>query len=72
MVVLAGEITTSAWVDFDRIVRDTVIDIGYDNSNVGFDGATCAVLSCIGKQSVDIARAWTVKSRRTRCWRSGV
>ncbi|MCB1782302.1 MAG: methionine adenosyltransferase, partial [Candidatus Competibacteraceae bacterium] len=40
----------------------TVIDIGYDNSNVGFDGATCAVLSCIGKQSVDIAQGVDRKS----------
>jgi S-adenosylmethionine synthetase len=55
VVVLAGEITTSAWVDFDELVRNTLIDIGYDSSDVGFDGATCAVLSCIGKQSGDIA-----------------
>ena len=56
VVVLAGEITTSSWVDFDEIVRKTIIDIGYNSSNVGFDGATCAVLSCIGKQSGDIAQ----------------
>jgi len=56
VVVLAGEITTSAWVDFDEIVRNTIIDIGYNSSEVGFDGATCAVLSCIGKQSSDIAQ----------------
>jgi S-adenosylmethionine synthetase len=56
VVVLAGEITTSAWVDFDQIVRDTIVGIGYDSSKVGFDGATCAVLSCIGKQSTDIAQ----------------
>ena len=56
VVVLAGEITTSTWVDFDDIVRSTVTGIGYDSSNVGFDGATCAVLSCIGKQSSDIAQ----------------
>jgi len=56
VVVLAGEITTSAWVDFDEIVRNTITDIGYINSDVGFDGATCAVLSCIGKQSGDIAQ----------------
>ncbi|MEZ5581829.1 MAG: methionine adenosyltransferase [Candidatus Competibacteraceae bacterium] len=56
VVVLAGEITTSAWVDFDEIVRNTIIDIGYNSSEVGFDGATCAVLSCIGKQSGDIAQ----------------
>lgn len=56
VVVLAGEITTSAWVDFDEIVRKTIMDIGYTSSEVGFDGATCAVLSCIGKQSGDIAQ----------------
>ncbi len=56
VVVLAGEITTSAWVDLDDIVRDTLVAIGYDSSDVGFDGATCAVLSCIGKQSSDIAQ----------------
>jgi S-adenosylmethionine synthetase len=56
VVVLAGEVTTSAWVDLDKIVRDTIIDIGYNSSEVGFDGATCAVLSCIGKQSGDIAQ----------------
>jgi S-adenosylmethionine synthetase len=56
VVVLAGEITTSAWVDFDEIVRSTITDIGYNSSDVGFDGATCAVLSCIGKQSGDIAQ----------------
>ncbi len=62
VVVLAGEITTSAWVDFDEIVRDTITDIGYNSSEVGFDGATCAVLSCIGKQSSDIAQGVDRKS----------
>ncbi len=62
VVVLAGEITTAAWVDFDQIVRDTVVGIGYDNSHVGFDGATCAVLSCIGKQSPNIAQGVDRKS----------
>ena len=56
VVVLAEEISTSAWVDFDQIVRDTVTGIGYGNSDVGFDGATCAVLSCIGKLSGDIGQ----------------
>ena len=55
MVLLAGEITTSAWVDMDALVRKTVKDIGYDNPECGFDGNTCAVLTGIGKQSVDIA-----------------
>ncbi len=56
MVIVAGEITTSAWVDFEEIVRNTVIDIGYDDSDMGFDGHSCAVLNAIGKQSPDIAQ----------------
>ena len=53
-VVLAGEITTSTWVDFEAIVRKTVVDIGYDDSAMGFDGHSCAVFNAIGKQSADI------------------
>lgn len=55
MVVLAGEITTNAWVDTEELVRKVVCDIGYDSAEVGFDGKSCAVLSAIGKQSSDIA-----------------
>jgi len=55
MVVLAGEITTNAWVDFEALVRKVVCDIGYDNGEIGFDGNSCAVLNAIGKQSADIA-----------------
>jgi len=55
MVVLAGEITTSAAIDYEQIVRGVVNEIGYTNSEVGFDGATCAVLNALGKQSPDIA-----------------
>ena len=55
MVVLAGEITTDAWVDVEEICREVVLDIGYNSSSVGFDGASCAVLNAIGKQSPDIA-----------------
>ncbi len=54
--IVAGEITTSAWVDLEDIVRKTITDIGYNSSDVGFDGETCAVMSLIGKQSVDIAQ----------------
>ncbi len=54
-VIVAGEITTSAWVDLDELARGVVRDIGYTSSNVGFDGSTCAVMSLIGKQSGDIA-----------------
>ena len=56
MVLLAGEITTSAVVDFEKIVRDTVLEIGYDSSEFGFDGASCAVINAIGKQSPNIAQ----------------
>lgn len=55
MVVVGGEITTSAWVDVDEIVRRTVKNIGYIDSAMGFDAGSCAVLSAIGKQSPDIA-----------------
>lgn len=55
MVVVAGEITTHAHIDVEEIVRKTVTRIGYTSSEIGFDGQSCAVLSAIGKQSVDIA-----------------
>lgn len=54
MVVLAGEITTSAHVNYERLVRDTINDIGYTHSDIGFDGTTCAVLNALGEQSPDI------------------
>ncbi|WP_275097425.1 methionine adenosyltransferase [Sedimenticola hydrogenitrophicus] len=54
-VIVAGEITTNAWVDLDDLVRKVICDIGYTSSDVGFDGSTCAVMSLIGKQSGDIA-----------------
>ncbi|MDQ3886420.1 MAG: methionine adenosyltransferase [Actinomycetota bacterium] len=56
LVVVAGEITTNATIDFTQIVRDTINRIGYDNGDCGFDGNHCAVMICIGKQSADIAR----------------
>lgn len=55
MVVLAGEITTNAEIDYENIVRGVVNDIGYNNSEIGFDGHTCAVINALGKQSPDIA-----------------
>ncbi|MDD1627256.1 MAG: methionine adenosyltransferase [Methylococcaceae bacterium] len=55
MVILAGEITTNAWVDLEALVRKVVCDIGYDHGDIGFDGKSCAVLNAIGKQSADIA-----------------
>lgn len=55
MVMITGEITTSAYVDFQTLVRDTVKEIGYTRAKYGFDGDTCAVLSSIQEQSPDIA-----------------
>jgi S-adenosylmethionine synthetase len=56
VAVIAGEITTEAWVDLEDIVRPVIVDIGYDSSKVGYDGHTCAVINMIGKQSLDIAQ----------------
>jgi len=56
MVVVAGEISTDATIEVEELVRRVVLDIGYDSSEVGFDGNTCAVLNALGKQSTDIAQ----------------
>ena len=64
MAMVAGEVTTSAWVDLESIVRKTITDIGYNSSDVGFDGATCAVLNVIGKQSSDIAQGVDREEKR--------
>ena len=55
MVVVAGEVRTNTYVDLEEVVRGVVKDIGYNSSDVGFDGDSCAVLNAIGKQSADIA-----------------
>lgn len=55
MVILAGEVRTDTYIDLEELVRDVILDIGYNSSEVGFDGASCAVLNAIGKQSSDIA-----------------
>ncbi|HEY7773074.1 MAG TPA: methionine adenosyltransferase [Marinagarivorans sp.] len=55
MAIIAGEVRTSTYVDLEDLVRQVILDIGYNSSNVGFDGASCAVLNAIGKQSADIA-----------------
>ena len=56
VAIIAGEITTSAWIDLEQLVRDVIVDIGYNSSDVGYDGATCGIVNIIGKQSVDIAQ----------------
>ena len=55
MVVISGEITTSAWVDMNEVVRNRIKEIGYNSSDMGFDWESCAILTSIDKQSADIA-----------------
>ena len=55
MAIVAGEVRTDTYVDLEDVVRGVILDIGYNSSDVGFDGASCAVLNAIGKQSQDIA-----------------
>jgi S-adenosylmethionine synthetase len=64
VVIVAGEVTTSAWIDLEALVRRTVLGIGYNSSDMGFDGASCSVINIIGKQSADIARGVDRKSKR--------
>jgi len=64
VVIVAGEVTTRAWVDVEALVRKTVLDIGYNSSEMGFDGASCGVLNIIGKQSPDIAQGVDRKDER--------
>ncbi|HKJ64581.1 MAG TPA: methionine adenosyltransferase [Desulfopila sp.] len=56
MAIIAGEITTSAWVDMPQVVRNTIREIGYNSSDMGFDWQSCAILTSIDKQSSDIAQ----------------
>ncbi len=55
-LIVAGEVTTEAWIDLEELARQVVLDIGYVDSTMGFDGHTCGVLNAIGKQSADIAQ----------------
>ncbi len=64
VVIVAGEVTTNVWVDIEAVVRKTVLDIGYNSSDMGFDGASFGVLNVIGKQSVDIAQGVDRKDPR--------
>ncbi|HXR36456.1 MAG TPA: S-adenosylmethionine synthetase N-terminal domain-containing protein, partial [Candidatus Binataceae bacterium] len=59
MVVLAGEITSTAKIEYSEVARKTILDIGYNDSSIGFDGNTCAVLSAIERQSPDISQGVT-------------
>ena len=59
MAIISGEITTTTWVDMPQIVRETIKEIGYNNSGMGFDWETCAVMTSIDKQSPDISQGVT-------------
>jgi len=65
-VLVSGEISTSAWVDLEALVREVVCDIGYDHSDKGFDGNSCGVLNAIGKQSSHIAQGISRKKKRAQ------
>ena len=56
VAIVAGEITTDAWIDLEQLVRDVIVDIGYNSSDVGYDGNTCGIINIIGKQSSEIAQ----------------
>ena len=56
VAIVGGEISTSAWVDLEDLIRRVIVGIGYDSSEIGFDGYTCGVINIIGKQSGDIAQ----------------
>ena len=65
MAVVAGEVRTNTYVDLEEIVRNVICDIGYNSSDVGFDGRSCAVLNAIGKQSSDIAQGVDEGEKKT-------
>ena len=56
MAIVAGEVTTRTYIELEELIRQVILDIGYNSSDLGFDGASCAVLNAIGKQSPDIAQ----------------
>ena len=66
MVILAGEISTSARIDIEPIVREVINNIGYDHTEKGFDGHTCAVINALGEQSVDIAQGVDRESEKNQ------
>ncbi len=65
-VVIAGELSTSAQIDFQQIARETITKIGYDNAELGFDGKTCGILIAVSKQSADIAQGVNENERLSK------
>lgn len=72
MALIAGEITTTSWVDVEELVRQVICDIGYTDADMGFDGHSCSVLNAIGKQSPDIAQGVDQKSGDTGAGDQGI
>ena len=70
-VIIAGEIKTSAYVDFQSVVRQVINNIGYTKSEYKFDGDSCGILSSIHEQSADITAVWSVTTRTNRVRRPG-
>ena len=68
VAIVAGEVTTEAWVDLEELVRGVIVDIGYTSSQVGFDGRTCGVTNILGRNTND--RVWT-NWTKLRAWQSG-
>jgi S-adenosylmethionine synthetase len=66
LVVVGGEVTTAGYVEIPKIVRERILEIGYDSSKKGFDGASCGVQVAIGQQSPTSPRAWTPRTRTGR------
>ena len=66
LVVVAGEITTKGYVDFDDVAREVIREVGYTRAKYGFDADTCGVMCSIKKQSPDIAREWIPAARAIR------
>src|SRR5580693_8924084 len=64
VAIVGGEVTTKAWVDIEALVRKTVLAVGYNSSEMGFDAASCSVINIIGKQSPDIAQGVDRKDER--------
>lgn len=63
LVFIGGEITTTAWVDIEKVARKVLKDIGYSSPDIGFDSESCAVITAIGKQSIDIAQGISKKQK---------
>jgi S-adenosylmethionine synthetase len=66
LCVVAGEVTTTGWVDIPGVVRSTVLKAGYDDADKGFDGRSCGVSVALGKQSPDIARGVNTKNSKSK------